>query len=308
MTEQKNALQLVCTTISKEESKYKDMLPAHIAPQKFIRAATNAVQSNPDILQCDRNSLYLAVEQAARDGMIVDGKESALVSFNQKGKDGKYHKVAKYMPMVAGIMKLARNSGEVKSISAYVVYEKEVEADKDGNKLFEWQIVDGVEHVMHKPIMFGERGKPVGAYATATLKDDTFMFEWMTIEQIEKVRAVSKAKDSGPWKSWWEEMAKKTVIRRLAKRLPSSSDKEDEYGNFINAVQSDDEMYDLEPAAPAEEERPKKKGKTKAAQAVQDSGVIDGTYETVEDAEEPPQEAEAEPVEPAQEQAEGDIL
>ena len=46
----------------------------------------------------------------------------------------------------------------------------------------------------------------------------------MTVQEIEKVRSVSKTGKSGPWVQWWDEMAKKTVIHRLAKRVPTSSD------------------------------------------------------------------------------------
>jgi recombination protein RecT len=46
----------------------------------------------------------------------------------------------------------------------------------------------------------------------------------MTVDEIEQVRAVSRAGASGPWGQWWGEMAKKTVLRRLSKRLPMSTD------------------------------------------------------------------------------------
>jgi hypothetical protein len=50
----------------------------------------------------------------------------------------------------------------------------------------------------------------------------------MSLEEIEKVRKVSRAASNGPWVAWWGEMARKTVMRRLSKRLPMSTDLEDE--------------------------------------------------------------------------------
>ena len=46
------------------------------------------------------------------------------------------------------------------------------------------------------------------------------MAEVMNKAEIEKVRNVSRAKGSGPWTTWWDQMARKTVMRRLSKYLP----------------------------------------------------------------------------------------
>jgi recombination protein RecT len=63
--------------------------------------------------------------------------------------------------------------------------------------------------------------------------------EVMTVDEVEQVRNVSKAKNSGPWKDWWSEMAKKTCIRRLCKMLPSSV----EMSEFWDR---DDQNFDLD--------------------------------------------------------------
>jgi recombination protein RecT len=85
------------------------------------------------------------------------------------------------------------------------------------------------EDVTHNPPPLDkERGKPIGAYATAVLKDGSRLLEVMSLEEINKVRNVSRSKDRGPWVDWWSEMARKTVMRRLSKRLPMSTDLEEE--------------------------------------------------------------------------------
>ena len=78
----------------------------------------------------------------------------------------------------------------------------------------------------------------------------------MTFEEIEKVREASRAKDSGPWVSWWGEMARKTVIRRLSKRLPMSTDLE-------QTLHADDSLYDIKDAEIAEDAKSERVEKTK---------------------------------------------
>ena len=79
------------------------------------------------------------------------------------------------------------------------------------------------ESILHEPLLDGDRGKPKAAYAIARLRNGHLDREVMTVSDVEKVRAASRARDSGPWVQWWDEMARKTVLRRLAKRRPSSS-------------------------------------------------------------------------------------
>jgi recombination protein RecT len=184
----------------------KNALPSHIKPEKFQRVVMTVVQQTPDLLVADRRSLFAACTKCAADGLIPDGREAALVLFSGR---------VQYMPMLAGIQKRVRNSGEISSINAHVIYE----ADE-----FVWrQGTD--ESLVHVPKWPGDRGKPVGAYAVAKFKDGSLpQFEVMSVDQIERVRNVSRAKSSGPWVQWWDEMARKTVFRRLSKWLPVDAD------------------------------------------------------------------------------------
>lgn len=197
---------------------FKMALPSHIKVDKFQRVVLTAVMSDPDLLHADRRSLIGAVTRAAQDGLLPDKREGALVIFNQKVKvDGKddWIKAVQWMPMIAGVLKKVRQSGEIASITANIVYEKDN---------FVWVQGDD-ESIEHTPPQLGtDRGAAIGVYAIATLKDGFKIREVMDINEIEKVRKVSKTGTFGPWKDWWEEMAKKTVIRRLSKRLPMSTD------------------------------------------------------------------------------------
>lgn len=194
--------------LNRMEGQFRLALPPHVDPQKFIRVAMTAIQNNAELLNANRHSLFNACMRAAQDGLLPDGREAALVIF--KG-------IVQYMPMVGGILKKLRNSGELDSIHPEVV--------KHGDKFAYWVDNNG-PHLEHKPELFGERGNILGVYCVARTKDGGVYIEAMTHDQVEKVRSVSRAKDNGPWVTWWEEQAKKTVIRRLSKRLPASSDVE----------------------------------------------------------------------------------
>ena len=205
-------------------------LPPHIPVERFMRVVLTAVNGNPDLLGADRRSLFEASMKAAQDGLLPDGRDGALVVYNTKVKeDGKdrWIKKVQWMPMIGGILKKVRNSGELLSISAHVAYE---------NDEFTYVLGDE-EKIEHKPAV-GDRGLPVLVYAIAKTKDGGIYREVMTIADIEKVRNVSRAKDSGPWKDWWDEMSRKTVLRRLAKRLPMSTDLDD-------LIRRDDDLYDF---------------------------------------------------------------
>lgn len=218
--------------VERMEGQFKLALPAHIPVERFARVVMTAVGSNPDLLRADRASLLEAALKAAQDGLLPDGRDGALVMYGQK---------VQWMPMIAGILKKVRNSGELLSISAYVAHEKD---------RFFYRLGDD-ETIEHEPFLDGDPGKPRIVYAVAKTKDGGTYREVMTVAEIEKVRAVSKAKNAGPWTQWWGEMARKTVLRRLAKRLPMSTDLDD-------VMRRDDALYDFEGAkADAQQRAPR---------------------------------------------------
>lgn len=215
--------------MTKMTPQFKAALPAHVPPERFTRVAITAISANNDLLNADRQTLYAACMKCAQDGLLPDGREAALVVFSNR---------VQYMPMMAGILKKVRNSGELLSITAHVVYE----TDK-----FEYQLGDD-EKIIHVPALDGDRGRPKMVYGIAKTKDGGIYREIMTVADVEKVRSISKAKNSGPWRDWWEEMARKTVLRRLSKRLPMNTDLDD-------VLRRDDDLYDVDagdPPAPAE--------------------------------------------------------
>lgn len=225
-----NPVQVIRENLTQMAPQFKAALPAHISVEKFTRVAMTAIQNNPDLANADRNSLFGSIVRLAQDGLLPDGREAAIVLFSGK---------AQAMPMIAGVLKKLRQSGEIAKISAQVVYE---------NDEFVWTLGFD-EDVTHNPPKLSEpRGKAIGAYATAVLKDGSRLLEVMSLEEIEKVRNVSRAKGNGPWVQWWGEMARKTVMRRLSKRLPMSTD-------LVEEMDRDETMvidHQPQPEQPAE--------------------------------------------------------
>ncbi|HEY2243422.1 MAG TPA: recombinase RecT [Xanthobacteraceae bacterium] len=186
----------------------RSALPPHIKPERFVAAVMTAVQINPDLLACDKRSLFVACMRCAQDGLMPDGSEAAIVA---------YKSTANYLPMYQGLLKKFRNSGTFKWIGASIVYE--------GEEFAHWTDEAG-EHFKHVPDyeQTGDR-KVKLVYAAATTVDGGFFVEPMTLKEINKRRNMSRAsRDDAPWKMWESEMQKKTALRALAKLLPKSSD------------------------------------------------------------------------------------
>lgn len=255
---------------------FEKALPGHIPAKRFVRTVQTAVQMNPDIAAtatksaAGMQSLMAACTKAATDGLIIDGREAALVTFGN---------VIQYIPMVAGLMKKARNSGDIASICAHVVHEK----DK-----FTYVLGDD-ERIEHAPNMSGDRGAPIAVYAIVRLKDGSVQREVMDKEAVMRIAGQSKnGKQYSPtegknYGEWW----RKTVIRRISKYLPSSSDRDE----FMQAVERMDEDFDYEgdnDAPVTDKPAPKRRGGAAAAL----KNVTPRQEETVEDVDHDPQTGE----------------
>lgn len=198
--------------IEKLAPDFRAALPAHIPLDRFKRALFTALQMTPTLASCDRRSFFLSCMRAANDGLLPDGREAVIVPMrdNKAGTT-----TAVYIRMIAGIYKLLRNSGELAGIDSQVIYE---------NDEFAYEYGDNA-HIRHKPAV-GDRGRAIGAWAMATLKDGARFREIMSVQEIERRRAVSRAPGSPAWTQWWDEMACIRVVKHLAKKLPMSTDRE----------------------------------------------------------------------------------
>ena len=227
MSQEITPLDEVKQNLTRMQGDFKMVLPPNISPEKFMRVVITAAQNNPDLLTANRPSFYNASIKCAQDGLIPDGQEAVLTVF--KGQ-------VVYMPMIRGILKKVRNSGELASVDAQVVY---------ANDGYESWLDEKGQHFKHKKSLT-DRGEPILTYAYALTKDGALYFEEVTEEQMGKIEGI--AKTSNVWKgAFRDEMKRKSALRRLSKRLPMSTD-------LQGVIERDNELYELPqgPVAPAQ--------------------------------------------------------
>ena len=238
-------------TLESMAEKFTDALPPQIDAAKFISVAKTTLTMNPSLLNADKTSLLATFMKAAQDGLLLDGKEAAAV---------KYGNSIQYLPMLEGVLKTLHNSGLIKTISAEVVYEKD---------LFDYEL-GSTPKITHKPLITGDRGKPVCVYSVATTTNGGEYYEVMNMDDINKCRGASKSSShpSSPWVNWFDQMAKKTVIHRIAKRLPKN--------DAINSVLTLDDDTDFKQpvnVTPTPDKQDQPLSRLKEAMGMDDAGV-----------------------------------
>ncbi len=180
-------------------------LPRHMHPDRMTRIALTVIRQNDKLAACNPVSLLGALMTASQLGLEPGPTgEAYLVPFGRE---------VTFIPGYRGLIKLARNSGQLVDIWAEIVYE---------NDLFK-QTLGLHRDLLHEPAD-GDRGKPTHVYAAARLKDGGTPFVVMTVTEVEAIRKRSRASGNGPWVTDWNAMAKKTLIKQLAKWLPLSAE------------------------------------------------------------------------------------
>lgn len=204
---------------------------------RFTKVVIRAVQEEPDLLNADRKSLFLACERAAQDGLLPDKKDGALVVYNTKVND-RWIKKVQWQPMIGGLRKIIARNGF--SLRAEIVYEKDE---------FHYELGDN-PRVEHCADPFGNRGKIVGAYAIAIdRRTGEIWRDAMPVEELEKVRMSSKSPEGGPWTTWRTEMYRKTVAKRLFKQLPILNE------DIADVIERDNEQFNMDVPATSDTAR-----------------------------------------------------
>jgi recombination protein RecT len=201
---------------------FRAMLPSHITAEHFVRVVMTAVSMDPDLLSADRRSFYNACMRAANDGLLPDKREGALVVFKDQHTGAR---LVTWMPMVFGLIKLMRQSPDVSSVGARIVYQREIDEQSPSNparKRFEFVITDGDEKLYHEPILWGDRGPKVLVYAYARFKDGFVQYQLLHKDDVLKRRKV--ARTDKVWSQWEDEMWCKSAIRAIASKMPLSAD------------------------------------------------------------------------------------
>ena len=208
MTNALTVVQSVEASLWQREEAIRAILPDSMDLKRFVKTAMIALSKNPDLQRCSQESIVRSIIEAAEAGLEPTGMLSRawLVPYNNKG-------VAEAQLQIGyqGLIDLARRSGEVSKIIARVVYEGD-----------DFQVTQGsVEQILHEPRFFTEDPlKITHAYAVVTYRSGDTQHEVMTKAQVDMVRSRAKAKNADAWTNHYGEMARKTVVHRLAKYLP----------------------------------------------------------------------------------------
>lgn len=187
-------------------------IKSSLTPQRIVKVVVLAANKNPVLAECTHLSLIRSVMEIGAVGLEPGGPlgQAFLVPF-RNNKTGKYE--AQPIISYRGLIALARRSGHITSVEAHIVYAKDRFVLRLGT-------ASGIEH---EPFLGGPRGEAVSVYCVAHFKDGGYHTEFMTRYEVEKIRDKhSKARGGGPWQEHFEEMARKTVIRRAAKYWPLS--------------------------------------------------------------------------------------
>ncbi|QKW10982.1 recombinase RecT [Streptomyces sp. NA04227] len=188
-------------------------LPQHLTPDRIARIALTELRRVRHLAECTRASFGGALMTCAQLGLEPGGAlgEAYLLPFFNK--DARVYEVQLVIGY-QGMIKLFWQHPLAAGLDAQVVY-----ADD------EFTYAYGLDPVLrHVPSMAADRGQPVAYYAVARLKNGGSAFVVLSPGDIEAVRRRSKARDSGPWRTDYDAMAKKTAIRQLFKLLPKSSE------------------------------------------------------------------------------------
>lgn len=195
-------------------------LPKHLDSERFTRIAITTIRQNPKLAGCTQESLLGALMTSAQLGLEpgVLG-QCYLIPYGRE---------CQFQISYKGMIELLRRSGQLKDIYAYSVYAND-----------EFEMVYGLRRdLIHKPKLDNsERGEMIGCYCVAILKDGTTAFEFMTKHDVEAhMKRFSKTYNNGPWKTDFEAMAHKTVVKKMLKWLPVSVE-------FLENVSKDEKTF-----------------------------------------------------------------
>jgi len=186
-----------------------DIMPKHMDAKRVVAVAIAAVQKNPALLNCNQDSMWACIRDASVLGLEVNMMGSCyLIPFKKE---------CTLIIGYQGMIDLCRRSGHIESIEAHIIHEHD-----------EFNVVYGTESkITHKPELFKDPGKLIAVYAVAKLKGGQVQTEVMTKVEIDKIMNRSRSGGGGPWKTDYDEMARKTVVRRIVKYLPKSTEMKD---------------------------------------------------------------------------------
>lgn len=202
----------------------KAALPSVMTPERFTRITLSALSSNPKLQECTPPSFLGAMMTAAQLGVEPNTPlgQAYLIPYRNHGT-----MECQFQLGYKGLIDLAYRSGEVSIIQAHTVYE---------NDTFEYEL--GLNPKLRHIPATTERGKPTHYYAMFKLKDGGYGFQVMSYQDVAAhAQKYSKSYGSSPWQTNFDEMAKKTVLKKVLKYAPLKSE-------FVRQVVQDETIKD----------------------------------------------------------------
>lgn len=216
--------------IAKMEGEIKKALPSVITPERFTRMVLSAMSKTPQLSDTTPQSFLAAMMEAAQLGVEPNTPlgQAYLIPYKNKGV-----LECQFQLGYKGMVDLAYRSGEVVSIQAHEVYEND-----------EFSYSFGLDPQLRHVPALTQRGSVICYYAIFKTKDGGFGFEVMSREDVERhAQKYSKSYSSSysPWSTNFDEMAKKTVLKKALKYAPMKSD-------FVRGISSDETIkHELAP-------------------------------------------------------------
>lgn len=204
------------------EKEIAKALPSVLTPERFTRMVFTALSTNPKLQQCTPNSFLGAMMQAAQLGVEPNTPigQAYLIPYKNKGT-----LECQFQLGYKGLIDLCNRSGDIKDIQAHEVYE---------NDTFEYEY--GLEpKLKHVPAMKA-RGEVIAYYAVFHTANGGYGFEVMSKDDVIKhAQKTSQSYGSGfsPWTKYFDEMAKKTVVKKVLKFAPIKTE-------FFKALSTDE--------------------------------------------------------------------
>ena len=215
----KDAASGMRSLLNKMSKEIERALPSMVSSERFQRVALTAFNGNKELQQCEPISFIAAMMQSAQLGLEPNTPlgQSYLIP---------YGKQVQFQIGYKGLLELAQRSGKIKTIYAHEVYEND-----------EFSVEYGIDQKLnHKPELFGDRGEVIGYYAVYHLDNGGYSFTFMSKPDVLRfAKTKSKTFNNGPWQTDFDEMAKKTVIKKLLKYAPISIE-------LQNAVTADESV------------------------------------------------------------------
>ena len=197
--------------IVKMKNDIKDALPSGMCPERFQKSAIYAFNSNSKLKSCEPMTFIAAIMHCAQLGLEPNTPlgQAYLIPQNINGVEKVQFQIG-----YKGLLELAHRSGKIKTLYAHEVREKD-----------EFDIDYGlVQKLTHKPLLTGDRGEVIGYYALYHLEPSGYSFVFMTKDEVMNhcKKYITNFEES-IWQREFDSMAKKTVIKKLLKYAPLST-------------------------------------------------------------------------------------